>query len=153
MKYELDDYDAHGYLKPSIWLILGWIFLARAWVVFIVASASRQEGSTILSIVYPTTQGLYIGLAAGLPAILMPWCVHLRDPKRPWLDKAMQYSPILSIVLALLQIIATFEHISAGFYHFNWLDAISLLILSWFILYVYQSKRTKASFKMTRIQI
>ncbi len=63
MRYLIDEYDKQGFLKPPVWLWLGWLFLAKAWVVFIVAGASREEGTKLLEIIYPIHSTFYIGLA------------------------------------------------------------------------------------------
>lgn len=152
MQYALEDYDSHGYLKAPIWLLLGWGWLARAWVVFIVASASRQDGASILSIVYPSTEGFYLGLAAGLPALAMLWCVHLRRDDRPYLNRIMRYCRPVTIILTLIQIVSLIEHIALRFWQFHWLDALSLLILSWFMLYLFQSKRIRSCFESMNIE-
>ncbi|EKO3593173.1 DUF2919 family protein, partial [Vibrio metschnikovii] len=65
MRYPIEHYDRYGYLNASLWLWLGWLFLARAWVVFVVAGVSREHGSTILSFVYPDHDMLYLGLMTG----------------------------------------------------------------------------------------
>ncbi|WP_154218762.1 DUF2919 family protein, partial [Vibrio parahaemolyticus] len=41
MRYSFDQYDAHGFLKAPILVWLGWMFLARSWVVFAMAGGSR----------------------------------------------------------------------------------------------------------------
>ena len=35
VRYSLEQYDKHGFLKAPLWLWLGWLFLAKAWVIFI----------------------------------------------------------------------------------------------------------------------
>ncbi|MGO3799245.1 MAG: DUF2919 family protein, partial [Vibrio casei] len=48
MRYAIEEYDKNGYLKPSVWLYLGWLLLAKAWVVFVIAGASRDVGTRLL---------------------------------------------------------------------------------------------------------
>lgn len=65
-----DDYDAKGQLRlpPGFWAIL--LLQARTWVLFVMAGASRQQGTSLLELFYPDTQAFWLGLALGVPAAL-----------------------------------------------------------------------------------
>lgn len=64
------DYDQHGRLRLPVlfWLIL--LLQARTWVLFAVAAASRQQGDALLALFYPDTDGFWLGLLPGIPAVL-----------------------------------------------------------------------------------
>lgn len=68
------------------------MFLARSWVVFAMAGVSRESGSKLLSIVYPDSSTLYLGLLAGVPSLLLMWLMGLRQPERSRVNKVMSYS-------------------------------------------------------------
>lgn len=70
LNYTPDAWDAKGQLRLpfSFWLIL--LLQARSWVLFVMAGASRQQGSTLLALFYPDPADLWLGLALGTPAAL-----------------------------------------------------------------------------------
>lgn len=151
MRYAIEDYDKHGFLKPCFWLYLGWLFLAKAWVVFVVASASRDLSSKLLSIIYPVNNTLYIGLAVSLPIVILVWLLPLRSPERPRLNKMVSWGRVCTIGVATLQLIATLYHLSQTRWLFNWSDALTLLGLVWFLLFLHKSHRAKQTFSLQNI--
>ncbi len=146
VNYNLDDYDKNGFLKPSLWLWLAWLFLAKAWIVFIVASASRTMSSALLEIVYPVPDSLYLGLIAGLPIVLLAWTVSLRTPERKRLNTVLSYGRGMTFFVALAQLGLTFYHLFMTGWQFNWSDALTLLGLVWLLLFLVQSSRVKDTF-------
>lgn len=68
LNYSPDDYDARGQLRLplSFWAIL--LLQARTWVLFVMAGASRQQGTTLLELFYPDTHAFWLGMALGCPA-------------------------------------------------------------------------------------
>lgn len=146
MRYAIEEYDKNGYLKPSVWLYLGWLLLAKAWVVFVIAGASRDVGARLLSIIYPVNNTLYLGLALGFPIIILVWSVSLRTPERQWLNKVVSWGRIYTVFMVVMQLIATFYHLSETRWMFNWSDALTLLGLGWFCIFLLQSTRAKDTF-------
>lgn len=65
-----DDYDHKGQLRLpfSFWLIL--LLQARSWLLFVMAGASREQGSDLLELFYPDVRTFWIGMALGIPAAL-----------------------------------------------------------------------------------
>lgn len=65
-----DDYDHKGQLRLPLafWLIL--LLQARTWVLFVMAGASRQQGSDLLALFYPDSDTFWLGLGLGVPAAL-----------------------------------------------------------------------------------
>ncbi len=61
-----DDLEAHS-LPFLLWVIL--LFQARAWVVLVMAAASRQQTTELLSFWAPDNHTLLIGLVFGFPAL------------------------------------------------------------------------------------
>ncbi|MEI8671483.1 DUF2919 domain-containing protein [Vibrio sp. SA48] len=148
MRYALDQYDQHGFLRAPKLIWLGWLFLAKAWVVFVVAGASRESGSKILDIVYPDHSMLYLGLAMGLPSIIMMWLVGLRSPERAWVNQIVRRGKLITLVMIVLQFTQTFYHIYLERGLFNWANASTLLILLWFGLYLINSKSVRDCFSI-----
>lgn len=144
--YRLEDYDKQGFLKPSLWLWFGWLFLAKAWVVFIVASASRTMSATLLEVIYPLTDSLYLGLIVGFPIIILAWSMPLRTPERQWLNKLLSFGREYTVLVVLVQMGLTFYHLSITQWQFNWSDAITLLGLVWLLIFLLQSKRARDTF-------
>ena len=64
--FDLDDEIAP--LPFLLWVIL--LFQARAWLLLVMAGASRQQGDTLLRLFVPDTSTFFVGLAMGLPALL-----------------------------------------------------------------------------------
>ncbi|ASV56359.1 Inner membrane protein YfeZ [Lelliottia jeotgali] len=63
-------YDSQGRVKlPFLfWCVL--LLQARTWVLFVVAGASRDQGSTLLNLFYPDHDNFWLGLLPGVPAVL-----------------------------------------------------------------------------------
>ncbi|ROP63040.1 DUF2919 family protein [Enterobacter sp. BIGb0383] len=64
------DYDAHGRLRLPVlfWGVL--LLQARTWVLFAIASASRDSGNALLTLFYPDHDNFWFGLLPGVPAVL-----------------------------------------------------------------------------------
>lgn len=104
MPYTPDDFNAKGELRLPLafWLIL--ILQSRTWILFIVAGASRQQGDSLLKLFYPDTQSFWLGLAAGVPAV-MAFLLSGRRQQWPRLWAAWRWVLMLALwVIAGLQI-------------------------------------------------
>lgn len=146
MRYSIEQYDKHGFLKAPSWLWLGWLFLAKAWVVFVVAGASRESGSKILNIVYPDHSMLYLGLVMGLPSIALMWLISLRSPERVWINRSVGLGKWITLVTVASQFAQSLYHVYLLKGAFSWANAVTLLVLLWFGLYVAKSRSVKDSF-------
>ena len=151
MRYALERYDQHGFLKAPKLIWLGWLFLAKAWVVFVVAGASRDNGTTFLTIVYPDHSMLYLGLIMGLPSIILMWLISLRAPERSWLNRIVSMGKPLTLLMVILQFMQTLYHIYLEHGVFNWANASTLLVLLWFGLYLLKSKSVRDCFSIPLI--
>ncbi|KGY13842.1 membrane protein [Vibrio tubiashii] len=147
MRYAIEQYDKHGFLKAPKLVWLAWLFLAKAWVVFVVAGASRDSGSKILQIVYPDHTMLYLGLAMGIPSILLMWMVSLRSPERSWLNKIVTYGRGITLVTATAQLSQTLYHIYLVHGAFSWANGAVMLLLLWLIIYFVKSRSVKDCFQ------
>lgn len=152
MRYTIEDYDTNGFLKPTLWLWLGWILLAKAWIVFIVASASRDLSVKLLTLIYPINNSLYVGLLVGLPVVMIAWSMGLRKPERKWLSTLLSKGWQLTVLSVMVQFGLTLYHLSLTYWAFNWSDALTLLGLMWFLLFLLQSSRTKDTFRIPNIK-
>ncbi|MDA9557564.1 DUF2919 domain-containing protein [Vibrio sp.] len=151
MQYSIEKYDQYGFIKPPIWLWLGWMLLAKAWIVFIGAGVSREHGSRILDIIYPDSDLLYSGLAIGLPSILMMWLMGLRSADRMRINGIMSFGRIYSLLLTVILLGQTVYSVYLSRGKFSWEVGVILLFLSWFLLYLLRSKTVKACFKVPHI--
>ena len=63
-------YDAHGRLRLPLlfWLVL--LLQARTWVLFVIAGASREQGTALLNLFYTDHDNFWLGLIPGIPAVL-----------------------------------------------------------------------------------
>lgn len=101
LKYTPDDYDLRGQLRLplSFWAIL--LLQARTWVLFVMAGASRQQGSELLTLFYPDTRAFWLGLALGCPAAVG----LLLTGYRQWLPRLWQaWRGVLMVTLVLMLI-------------------------------------------------
>ncbi|WP_117235152.1 DUF2919 domain-containing protein [Vibrio maerlii] len=151
MRYSIESYDKYGYLKPTRWLWAGWFFLARAWIVFVVAGASRESGSKILEFVYPDQQLLYVGLATSIPTVILMWIISLRNGERRWIDKLITWAKPITLLVVAAQLLQTIHHIQIDRGAFSWPNAITLVLLAWFALFVGRSHRVKTCFTAPKI--
>ncbi|MDP2573967.1 DUF2919 domain-containing protein [Vibrio penaeicida] len=150
MRYPIEDYDKHGYLKAPIWLWLGWIFLAKAWVVFVVAGVSRESGSKLLEIIYPVKDTLYLGLVIGLPSILLMWLIGFRNPDRTWINRFISWGRGLTLLLIGGHFGLVIYQITLDNGVFSWSHSITAVLLVWFFLFVWKSRRLKECLKITK---
>lgn len=148
VRYAIEHYDQHGFLKAPKWLWLGWFFLARAWIVFVVAGASRESGSEILTIVYPNQTGLYLGLLMGLPTIALMWLYGLRSPERTWLTRVLYYGRPLTLVIAVAQWLQWAYQVYLHHGAFSWTPGGIGLLLTWLIIYLVNSRSVKDCFQL-----
>ncbi|NIY84695.1 DUF2919 domain-containing protein [Vibrio hepatarius] len=147
MRYSLEQYDKHGFLKAPKWLWLGWLFMAKAWVVFVVAGASRESGSKILTIVYPDHSMLYLGLVMGLPSIALMWLISLRSPERKWVNWIVSWGKPVTLLTVASQFSQSLYHVYLEHGAFSWVNGMTLVILLWFGIYVLQSRSVRDSLK------
>ena len=124
------------------------MLLAKAWVVFVVAGASRDSGSTILSYVYPVHDMLYLGLIMGVPSIALMWLVSLRTPERRWINVLVSWGKPITLVTAISQLIQSVYHVYLQAGAFSWVNGLVMLMLLWFCIYVYKSKTVIDCFKI-----
>jgi len=147
VRYSIEQYDTNGFLKAPVWLWLGWLFLSRAWVVFVMAGASRSNGAQILGIIYPDHSMLYLGLVMGLPSIICMWLIGLRHPDRQWVVSLSRWGREVTLITVLAQFAQTGYHVYLQQGSFQWITALTLLILLWFALYVYKSRSVRDCFQ------
>ena len=147
MRYTIEEYNSDGFLKAPIWLWLGWLLLAKAWIVFVVAGASRNVGATLLEIIYPVHSTLYIGLVAGFPAITLMWLLGLRKTERKLICRLLTHGKIYTIFTVSIQLILVSYQIYLDDVQFSWPNAITLVSLLWLLIYVVKSRRVRDCFR------
>lgn len=130
--------------------LLFWAMLllqARTWILFVMAGASRQQGSDLLQLFYPDTQRFWVGIALGLPAAL---AFVLSGYRQRWerLWSAWRWVLIVTVTLAFAQQLTTF-----------WLDeseqpltdAVVTVLDAASLVYLLFSRRLIDSFCVQRI--
>ncbi|MDN3610682.1 DUF2919 domain-containing protein [Vibrio ostreicida] len=151
MRYAIEQYDKHGFLKAPKCLLLGWLFMAKAWVVFVVAGLSRSTGNTIINIIYPDYSMLYLGLAMGLPSVVLMWMISMRSPERKWLVRIFSWGKWITLSIAAAQLSQTLYHVYLHHGAFSWPNALTLLLILWFMMYIYTSRSVRDCFNSTSL--
>jgi hypothetical protein len=147
VRYSIEQYDKHGFLNAPGWLWLGWLFLAKAWIIFIMAGVSREAGGKILEFIYPVRETLYIGLGAGGPVILLMWLFGLRHPDRQWLVRLLRYGKHITALTTLFQLWLVGYQIYLDRGNFSWPNALTLVGLLWLLIFVLKSRRVQDCFR------
>ncbi|WP_158119910.1 DUF2919 domain-containing protein [Vibrio metoecus] len=148
MRYSLEQYDSQGFLKAPLWLWLGWLFLIRAWVMFVMAGVSREHGSRLLSLIYPDHSLLYVGLAMGVPILSLMWLITLRNSQRGWVNRIVAQGRAMTLLTVIGQAIQTAFHVYLQLGAFHWANALTLVLLLWFGIYLVQSRHVKDSLQI-----
>ncbi|WP_261872945.1 DUF2919 domain-containing protein [Vibrio rarus] len=147
MRYLIEAYDKNGYLKAPVWLWLCWLFLARGWIVFVLAGVTKDQGSDTLAMIYPNATSLYIMMAMGVPSLLLMWLIELRSPNRPRLNQVIGVGRPVSLLLTVAQLVLELHYIVLQHGRFSWGGSLSVVGLSWIVIYLYNSRRVKDCFK------
>ncbi len=113
---------------------------------FVMAGITRDKGSDILSMIYPNSFSLYIMMCMGVPSLLLMWVIGLRNPERRWLNKLIGLGRITTILLAIVQLALELHYISLQHGQFTWGAALSVVGLSWIVIYLFNSRRVKDCF-------
>ena len=100
-RFSPDDYDHHGVLRLPLWFWGILILQARTWILFVMAGASRTQGTELLQLFYPDTQRFWYGMLLGLPAALaFLICGRRQHWSRLW--RCWRWVLALSLAAALL---------------------------------------------------
>lgn len=134
------EFDDHGQRKVPLWLWLAWAFSAKAWLVFVMAGVSRQQGSDLLNLFYPDHQALYVGMAIGAPALFWMWLAGLRD-RFVWSHFLWRQGRWITVLMYLGELARQSWHFWQTQGAFAWSLALSLLCCVWGLLYLLRSQR------------
>ncbi|MEZ9526062.1 DUF2919 domain-containing protein [Enterovibrio norvegicus] len=145
--YQSPDYfDKHGNAKPALFFWLACIFLARAWIVFVIAGVSREQGADMLALIYPNHDALYMGLAVGFPSValmLMAGNLH-RYPRV--IENVWHWGRAILLAAFSCDLVLQIKHLTVGHWRFHWSSAVTLLIALWLVIYLLRSRRIQFLF-------
>lgn len=148
MMYQSPDYlDKHGNAKPNLFFWISCFFLARAWTVFVIAGVSREQGSDLLSLFYPDRDALYVGLAAGFPAVILLLLAGNLHRYPAIFSRIWHWGRVFLIFAFSCDLLMQMEHLVIDQWRFNWSSASTLLIAFWLIIYLFKSRRTQFLFE------
>jgi len=143
MSYTPDDYDAKGQLKLPLAFWAALLLQARTWLLFIMAGASRQQGTELLELFYPDTHAFWIGIALGVPAAIGLLLTGYRQ-RLPRLWKTWRWVLLLTLAAMLCLQIASLwpgdDALSPWLILFTGFDGLAL---AWFGL----SRRLRDCFR------
>ncbi|OCH12924.1 MULTISPECIES: DUF2919 domain-containing protein [unclassified Aliivibrio] len=149
MHYSFDEYDEHGWLKPPMWLWFGWAILIRSVVVFVMAGASREQGTDLLALFYPNHTHLYTSLYLSLPIVFFMWLSNFKKPTRPLMLTLWKQGRWLTIIMVLIDLTMLIQSVVVNRGEFQLGSAVIILFLSWFLIFLFRSKRVKICFSLT----
>jgi hypothetical protein len=115
----------------STTLQLASLFLSRAWLLLIIAAASRQSGSAILEVIYPDRPLFYTGLAIGLLPLSRLFLV------KQWQRLCFNTQRILLLFTALADLTLLVHILAQHHWALSLMQAIPLwcvLMLVWLLL-------------------
>ncbi|WP_245907146.1 DUF2919 domain-containing protein [Photobacterium sanctipauli] len=142
----IEAYDKHGLLKPSKMLWLCFFFSAKAWVIFAMAGASRQQGAQVLEILYPLPENLYLGMGIGLPAMVLMWLTGQRHKNNKLINYVWHHGRKILLVAYTTDCALQVYQLILSHGEFSWARAISLLLTTWLGIYLFRSSRVKNTF-------
>jgi hypothetical protein len=99
-RFSPDDYDQHGVLRLPLWFWGVLILQARTWLLFVMASTTREQGPALLQLFYPDPQRFWYGMALGLPAALA-FVIGSRRQQWPRLWRCWRWVLAVSLAAAL----------------------------------------------------
>ncbi len=146
MKYAIENYNQHGFLKPPKLLWLSWVVLIRGWILFLLAGASREHGSEILLLLSPNTTNLYGLMLVSFPILFLMWLVELRKPESTVINRLVQLGYVTTIVVVGIQLIMATYSIYLHHWQFYWGEAITLLLLFWIAIYLVSNQKAHDCF-------
>lgn len=146
--YQSPDYfDKHGNVKPHLLFGFACLFLARAWLVFVVAGVSREQGKTLLLLFYPDTDALYMGLAIGFPAVFLLLLAGNLHRYPSFLACIWRWGRALLIFTFSVDLCVQLDHLNDLNWQFHWVSASTLLIELWLMIYILKSRRIQFLFE------
>lgn len=151
MSFSFDSYDEHGMIKPPIWLWAGWFLLIRAWAVFIMAGASRDKGADLLALFYPSHDVFYIGLGLGFPVVLLMWLQGVKNKRYQCVQQFWRFGKVITLSILMIDIALVINHLLLNHGRFHWATAVTLLLQGWFLLFLFRSKRVRATFEESKL--
>lgn len=146
--YQSPDYfDKHGNAKANFLFWLMCIYLARAWIVFVFAALSREQGETLLSLFYPDKDALYMGFAIGFPVVVMMLLAGNVHCYPRFFERIWMRGKAVLIFAFCADLIIQMDHLIIVDWRFHWSRATMLLIALWMVIYLFKSKRIRFLFE------
>jgi len=147
-KYTPDHFDKHGYLKPPIGFYLLLLLLLRAYIIWIVSLANRNDATVLIKAMYPDKMNFFIGLGVGIASVLVLAIFSQRREKfAPWLPKLWCHGKWLLWLSWLADTVVTLWFVKANHFKFVPEQAAVLLGLFFAALYLFNSSRLDDFFK------
>nr|WP_241737464.1 DUF2919 domain-containing protein [Neptunicella marina] len=152
MLFPLECYDEQGRLIPPKALIICHLFLLRAFLVLVIALATRQSGNDILKLLYPLKSDFYLGLMLGIPPLLSLVIISYRQ--KLWKNNLYWPFNCCKPLLIISLIADLFIHLQQALgvqWAFSWLLALVLVGDLLWVLYLLNSRYLKGLFADWRL--
>jgi hypothetical protein len=141
------EFNEQGHRRVPVWLWLIWIFSAKGWIIFVMAGASRQQGSDLLTLFYPDHNALYLAMVMGTPALLWMWLAGVRD-RYIWSHWCWKQGRWLMVLMYFGELFRQSWHVWQTQGAFAWPMALSLLCCLWGLLYLCRSRQVAQLFEV-----
>ncbi|MGL5654680.1 MAG: DUF2919 domain-containing protein [Vibrio sp.] len=117
----------------------------------VMAGVSREHGSRLLERVYPDHGLLYTGLAMSLPVLGLMWLITLRHVQRPRINQIIAQGRLITLLVVVGQFVQAAWQVYLQQGAFHWANALTLLLLLWFGIYLLRSRQVADSLAISKL--
>lgn len=84
----------------------------------------------------------------GVPILSLMWLITLRNSQRGWVNRIVAQGRAMTLLTVIGQAIQTAFHVYLQQGAFHWANALTLVLLLWFGIYLVQSRHVKDSLQI-----
>ncbi len=146
-KFNLELFDKHSNVKANFLFWVVCLCLARAWIIFIIAGVSQTQGTVLLSLFYPSHDGLYFGLGCGFFAVILMLLAGNLHHFPLFFARFWRYGKEILLINIIIDLGLQIQALYLMQWRFDWSSALILLVTAWLGVYLVMSKRIQFLFK------
>ncbi len=120
----INDFTKYNCIKLSWWFYLSTVYLLKAYFVWVMSIANRNDSLSFITIIYPEPKLFYVNLFSGLTGIFLFVFISLRRPNASkWVKHLWPQTRMIIIFLLIFDFIITFS----GFFIWQLLELQGIL--------------------------